>query len=184
MDKWLEKRIPLVGKRSLLFGVHQVIWHPITVLLAWVWLYKRLPSFKELICIIIHDWGYFFSENMDGIEGEKHPEYGARLAGRYLGKEYKDLILYHSRHYALTNDVFPSRLCWQDKYSIMFEPKWFYLFRARLSGEIKEYRKNSSVPFDKSDSEWFDCLRSELRALGIEKNPNAAPYQKKSYFDL
>lgn len=62
------------------------LWHPVTVLLAWWALYGR-PTWRELVCIIIHDWGYWHCPNMDGPEGELHPEYGAQLAGRWLGPE-------------------------------------------------------------------------------------------------
>ncbi|MCK5235828.1 MAG: hypothetical protein KAR06_02490, partial [Deltaproteobacteria bacterium] len=60
-----------VGTKSLLFGVHQFIWHPITVLIAWCKLYGW-PTWPELVCIIVHDWGYWGKPNMDGPEGEKH----------------------------------------------------------------------------------------------------------------
>lgn len=53
------------GTKSLLFGVHQFIWHPLTVLLAWIKLYGW-PAWEELVCIIIHDWGYWGKSNMDG----------------------------------------------------------------------------------------------------------------------
>jgi hypothetical protein len=57
-----------VGQRSLLYGVHQFLWHPITVLIAWWVLFGR-PTWRELVCIIIHDWGYWNCPNMDGPEG-------------------------------------------------------------------------------------------------------------------
>ena len=68
------------GTKSLLFGVHQFIWHPVTVLIAWIWLYKRFPSWRELICMFVHDWGYWGKTNMDDEDGEKHPELGANIA--------------------------------------------------------------------------------------------------------
>lgn len=165
----LEKLLP-VGRRSLLWGVHQFLWHPITVARAWIALYGRWPTWREAVCIVIHDWGYWFTSNMDGEEGERHPEFGARIAGRLFGRKYHDLVLYHSRHYVKRENerrtrwaelknaclaaigktsirmepamVKPSPLCWADKLSICYDPPWFYLLRARLSGEIKEYRQN------------------------------------------
>ena len=41
-----------VGTKSLLFGVHQLLWHPLTVWLGWIKLYKKPPSFKEAVCIL------------------------------------------------------------------------------------------------------------------------------------
>ena len=32
-----------VGTRSLLYGVHHIIWHPITVLIAW-WILYGAPT--------------------------------------------------------------------------------------------------------------------------------------------
>jgi hypothetical protein len=99
------------GTKSLLFGVHQFFWHPATVLIAWIGLYGW-PSWKEVICIIVHDWGYWGSPNMDSEEGECHPEIGARIAGTLFGRDYYDLCLLHSRHYARKVNREPSRLCW------------------------------------------------------------------------
>ncbi len=168
-----------VGTKSILFGVHQFIWHPVTVLIAWVKLFGW-PNWKELICIIIHDWGYWGSPNMDGQEGERHPEFAARLAGRWLGWEYRDLCLYHSRHYARNARVKPSRLCWADKLSILYEPAWLYLLRARLSGELKEYRKLASdagfIPLHESDRVWFAWIRNRLSTLGREMRGDVVPY--------
>lgn len=160
------------GSKSLLFGVHQFIWHPATVLIAWIRLYGR-PNWKEVICIIVHDWGYWGSPNMDGEEGECHPEIGARIAGALFGREYYDLCLLHSRHYARKVNREPSRLCWADKMSIIHDPWWFYLLRACLSGEIKEYRhiaaESGFVPLSSSNREWFKCMREHFRTLGESK---------------
>lgn len=83
----------------MLWGVHQFLWHRITVLVAW-WSLYGAPNCREAICIFIHDWGYWTCENMDGEEGERHPEFGAKLAGWLFGQKYHDLVLLHSRHYA------------------------------------------------------------------------------------
>lgn len=166
-----------VGTKSLLFGVHQFIWHPITVYLAWCKLYGR-PNMKETICILIHDWGYWSKPNMDGEEGEQHPELGASIARKFLGVQYYKLCLYHSRHYARNSNEQPSRLCWADKLSIIYEPSWFYLFRAKLSGELIEYRKTSTTagftPLTKTDKEWFDELQQQFIKLGNEQKNSVA----------
>ncbi len=161
-----------VGTRSLFFGVHQVFWHPLTVLLAWQYLYGW-PSWKEFICIVIHDWGYWGRPNMDGLEGERHPEYGARIAGKLFGTEYYYLCLLHSRHYAKNTNREPSRLCWADKLSIRYDPWWFYLLRAWGSGELKEYRlraaKAGAVPLNVSNRKWFHTIREVLARQGLER---------------
>jgi len=76
-----------VGTKSLLWGVHQFAFHPVTVLLAWRELYGTWPNWKEMVCIIIHDWGYWGSPNMDGEEGEMHPIFAADLASDYLDQD-------------------------------------------------------------------------------------------------
>jgi len=161
-----------VGTRSLLIGVHQFIWHPITVYMAWKWLYGR-PSFKELICIIIHDWGYWGSPDMDGKVGSNHPEKAALMANKWFGCEYFYLCLYHSRNYAKRHLVKPSKLCYADKLSIMYELKWFYLLRAKLSGELKLYRYESAdlgqLSLEKSDEEWFDWIQPWYAEIGARQ---------------
>lgn len=151
-----------VGTKSLLIGVHQIILHPIVVLIAWIYLY-HLPSWKEVVCIIIHDWGYWQMPNMDGAEGEKHPELGASIAKKLFGQEYYELCLYHSRHYAKKAGKKPSKLCWADKLSIKYEPWWFYLPRAYITGELKEYRLKSpndgGTPLPTSNREWYKSGR-------------------------
>jgi hypothetical protein len=171
------KGFPL-GLRSLLFGVHQFIWHPWTVYRAWRQLYGK-PDWREVVCIIIHDWGYWNSPNMDGPEGQRHPECGARIARWLFGDEYGDLVLYHSRHYARLMGQPPSKLCWADKLSILYEPKWFYLLRAKLTGEIHEYRLNGEKEFglDRPHGEWFDWIKGELQKLEIVQKGDAIPYQ-------
>jgi hypothetical protein len=122
-----------IGTKSLLFGVHNIIWHPITVIIAWIKLYHKFPSFKELICILIHDIGYFGCANMDGQEGQAHPEAAAKIVKKW-GAYYYELCLYHSRHYAHAAGAEPSKLCWADKLSIAYDPYLFYITRPFVRG--------------------------------------------------
>ena len=84
-----------VGTKSLLFGVHQFLWHPVTVILAWRKLYGW-PSARETVCILVHDGGYWKAADMDGEWGMNHPELGAKIAGSLFGDTYYDLVLLHS----------------------------------------------------------------------------------------
>jgi len=158
-----------VGTRSLLFGVHHFLIHPIFVFLAWVKLYGT-PSWREVICIIIHDWGYFGKVNIDGIEGETHPELGANIAQKLFGEDYAKLCLYHSRHYAKKYGAVPSKLCWADKFSISYELWWFYLLRAHLGGEIAGYREYSNrkegISYVVGDREWFVLTQKRMMEIG------------------
>lgn len=168
-----------LGTKSILFGVHQILIHSIVVWLAWIKLYG-LPSFKELICIIIHDWGYYGKDNIDGPEGKRHPELGAKIAGKLFGKEYYDLCLYHSRFYANRDNVNPSKLCWADKYSIKLEPYYFYVCRAIITGEMKEFRE---VYFSKdlSNKEWFQLGQELMSSEALEKSK---AYNSSSFAEL
>lgn len=176
------------GTKSILFGVHQFLWHPFTVWLAWIYLNRTFPTWRECVCIVIHDWGYWGKENMDDEKGETHPELGARIAHRLFDSSdeklnegaYGCLCLYHSRHYARKDDSEPSQLCWADKYSIHFEPWWFYLPRAWLSGELQEYRtiadKAGLVPKEKTHREWYALIQAKLKVLGKAKRGEAIAY--------
>jgi hypothetical protein len=155
-----------IGTKSLLFGIHQIFWHPFVVCRAWLYLYGR-PSFKELICIFIHDWGYFGKPNLDGErmdEGKYHPALGAKIAGMLFSHKEYLLCAGHSRSYAKLVHVDISKLCWADKLSFAFEPCWFYLLRARLSGELKEIRSNPEYGLtpDICDKDWFHISKQKI----------------------
>lgn len=167
------------GTKSLLFGVHQFVWHSITVLLAWHKLYGW-PNWKEFVCIIIHDWGYWFCENMDDGEGKTHPFWGALKAGGWFGGRYYSLCLRHSRHLAKHLNQQPSKLCWADKLSIKYEPWWLYLPRAWLSGELQEYRKAANragfLSIDKTHREWFEWVKKVMVESGLKEQGNMYLY--------
>ena len=180
-----------VGTKSLLFGVHQFLWHPITVLIAWIELYG-FPEWRELVCIVIHDWGYWGSPNMDGEEGEEHPRWAAKWAHFNLDEfkgsfvphnvdnffKYYNLCVYHSRHYAKRVGVEPSKLCWADKLSIKYDPWWFYLTRAWMSGELFEYRKlHAGMGEDfKTHKEWYDWASGRAIEMGMHMDSNGISF--------
>lgn len=173
-----------IGTKSLLFGVHQFIIHPLVVGRAWRALYGRRPNLQEWIAIVVHDWGYWGMPNMDGPEGRRHPERSAVIAFRiataawrlkhlfnprlrdepgadvFYGLTCCLLVLLHSRETAKAMGMQPSKLCWPDKYSVCFEWTWFYLLRARLSGEIHEFKANAveagKVSPKASAGDWFE----------------------------
>lgn len=162
-----------IGTKSLLFGVHQFLWHPVTVWLAWTRLYGR-PDWRTCICIAIHDLGYWGSPDMDGAKGKGHPMIGALIARKLFGPKYYWLCLLHSRSMALKLGEKPSRLCWADKFSMIYDPSAFYLLRARLSGEIKEYRRNAAdsdfMPELATDEVWHRKLVAHLNKMAEEKS--------------
>lgn len=169
---------PSVGTRSVLYGSHQFIWHPFTVWLSWVKLYRRFPNRWENLAILLHDTpGYWGSASMDGPnDGQQHPARSARVAksvARFLGARESEaayvetLILGHSRSFCAQESRKISELCAPDKYSILYDPTWLYWLRATLSREIVEYRRNEEQKLGKpiaSTWEWLRAYRESVRA--------------------
>lgn len=157
-----------VGTKSVLFGVHQFIWHPVTVLLAWLELYGR-PTWKEFLAIIIHDWGYWGLSDMDGAEGKAHPLRMSEFAWVLGGTRTQREVLYHSREMSRFFGGEPSKLAYADKLSLRFDPWWLYLPRASLSGELKEYRARANVSGFcsgwMSNRYWYGVLKQHYLAF-------------------
>lgn len=154
-----------VGTKSLLFGAH---WppHVAATALAWRWLYGRWPTWREAVAIAVHDVGYLGCREMDGEDGVRHPELGARIAGALLGREYADLVRGHSKGYAELAGVPLSRLYAADKLAIAFEPAWLYLRRTRATGELAQYRTqnrgHARKDTDAPDEVWFRVVRARM----------------------
>lgn len=165
-----------------------MFWHPLTVAFAWRRLYGKWPNRYEWCAIFCHDLGYWGCPNMDGREGREHPVKGAKLAGnlaRWVNKifgphwfdkasghnsvnhhqiETAMLSLGHSREYAKLSKFPPSKLCWADKFCCFYDPTWFYLLRAHLSGEIYEFRRNAigHIPDTFTFREWYVWYRLKI----------------------
>lgn len=165
-----------IGTKSILYGAHQFIIHPLLVFVAWWKLYGCPLDPRLWVAFIIHDWGYWGSSDMDGSEGEHHPAFAAYFMGKVFGAEWRDFCLYHSRFNAVRDGKPFSRLCVADKLSIALELAWLYLPRVRISGEIKEYMalaksrtsagepKYASMKICCTDEErWFADVQEYLR---------------------
>lgn len=80
-----------VGTKSVLFGAHCFLLHPIFVALGWIKLYGFPLDPRIWIAFFVHDLGYWGKPNMDGTEGETHVELGAKIMSifdyRFLVKE-------------------------------------------------------------------------------------------------
>jgi hypothetical protein len=154
-----------VGTRSVLFGYHCFPLHGWFVLWGWFSLHRfrrvhigdeklmgiyRRPlkvsilSPKLWLSAFVHDIGYWGKPNMDGPEGETHPEVGAAFMREHYGNAWGDFCLYHSRFYAKRDGAQPSALCMADKVAFLKYPDWLIIALVRLSGEGKEYMANHS----------------------------------------
>jgi hypothetical protein len=158
-----------IGTKSILFGVHQFVWHPLTVAAAFVKVHRRLPTWWESVGIVCHDLGYWGCTDMDGPSGENHPRAGAALAAKICGVFSKTrafdvyfFCLYHSSTFAGLHCAKVSNLYLPDKVCILLDPKWFYLLRARLSGELDEYVSRESLKRKRTftDEEWLEMYRA------------------------
>jgi len=168
-----------VGTKSILWGVHQFLWHPLTVARAWRSLHGKWPSLNQWISIFVHDLGYWGCPNMDGTEGKEHPLAGAEMAWRwvYIANRLRgrtvnqcwhyadtsfDFALGHSTHYAKARlDGKVSTLYLADKASILFDPPWFYLLRGWLSGEVAEYVTNEDPSLTRR--QWLTNYRNRIK---------------------
>jgi hypothetical protein len=128
-----------LGTKSLLFGAHRILLHPIFVAAAWSKLYGPPLDPRLWIAFFVHDLGYFGKPNLDGQEGKTHPELGAKIMRRLFGSKWHDLCLYHSRSAARQYGVQPSLLSHADKLSTLLAPRWLYLRQIQATGEVDEY---------------------------------------------
>jgi hypothetical protein len=161
-----------VGTKSLLFGVHQFLWHPLVVARAWRHLHGKWPTIDEWIAIIVHDWGYWGCRDMDGPCGIQHPAVGARIAhgvvffysrDKRRARKAEHLVLGHSSGFIRLPQArgHISKLCAPDKFSICYEPWWWYSLRAKLTGELPEYVSNG--PAGLTPRQWFRWIQAKYK---------------------
>jgi hypothetical protein len=143
------------GTKSLLFGYHQFLLHPLMVAVAWWKLYGFPLDPRLWFSFFLHDIGYFGKPNMDGVEGKHHPFVGAHVMHflfdrvttsadmelKYDDRWYK-FCLYHSRSIANVCFAPVSELCYADKLAFLLYPTWLMKTLYWLTGEGKEYMAN------------------------------------------
>jgi len=168
-----------VGTKSILFGDHQFLIHPLFVARAW-WRLFGFPRDPRLwVCFFVHDLGYWGKPNMDGEEGSTHPELGAQIAHWLFdlvkrpefscpGDEplfWHDFCLYHSRFFAKRDGHPVSRLALADKLALVMTPCWLFLFLARLCGSLPEYVALSREKGEATGNlgEWHKKLQEGMR---------------------
>lgn len=160
-----------IGTRTVLFGVHQFAIHPWFVALGWWKLYGFPWDVRLWLAFFLHDLGYIGKPNLDGPEGEEHPEWAARVMKRFFGDQWADLCRYHSRFLAKRDGKPYSRLCAADKFAIAICPGWIYLPLARLTGELGEYMKGKGARTpagERSSRTWYRDVQRYCRAWAIE----------------
>jgi hypothetical protein len=128
-----------VGTKSVLFGAHSFILHPIIVFLAYWQLYGFPWDPRLCLACVAHDLGYFGMDLVEGARSEEHVELGGRIMDRLCGRPWGDFVRRHSRSWCELQDHPYSRLCVADKLAFVITPAWLYLPMARASGELSEY---------------------------------------------
>ena len=180
----LDEAIMTIGTKSVLFGAHQFLLHPIMVAIAWARLFGPPLDPRLWFAFFLHDIGYIGCTDMDGASGERHPERGARLMRALFGDKWGEFTLLHSRSYAKACGQPVSQLCLADKLATAITPAWLYLPLACLTGEIGEYMRNTSTQHDDHFCStigartgdvgvWFEELR-DFNHLWIERSRKAA----------
>lgn len=157
-----------IGTKSLLFGNHQFLVHPIFVALSWWFLFGFPRDIRLWIAFLVHDWGYWGKLTMDGADGDNHPELGARIMARLFGKSWGDFAGGHSRSYASKNQIPISPLCIADKFAMFLTPAWCIFPWGMWTGEIQEYLANSraghkyssQAPFVDDPVKWWGRVQA------------------------
>lgn len=174
-------KIP-VGTRSLLWGSHQFLLHPILVAIAWRRIYGSWPGKLPIwLAIVVHDWGYWGLGDMDGDDGKRHPYEGATLVSRLFDYGYEAgwfrFTAGHSRYYAAMCGFEPSTLMRADKYATVLCPLPLYVLLVLLSGEWREYvdyhhRKTGSP---RTFRGWLTSMRRDWACYGPDTD--GPPYK-------
>jgi hypothetical protein len=137
-----------IGTKSLLFGAHQFLLHPLTVLWGWKNLFGWPKDFRIYVGILIHDWGYWGMDSMDDAKGEEHPLWAARFMGNTFGSDWWIFVYYHSRFLAKRDHHVISPLCLADKISFIYVPSWLYLFMTDMTGETRVYMAKAHTKYE------------------------------------
>lgn len=155
-----------IGTRSVLFGAHQFLIHPVFVAIAWTRLYGFPWKIQLWAAFFCHDFGYLGKPNMDGPEGETHPILGARIMARLFGDTWGEFTVLHSRYFARRLHKRYSQLCVADKYAIVCTPWFIYLPMVWASGELAEYmggEKYRDRPYPKTPRAWWRAVQRDMR---------------------
>jgi hypothetical protein len=113
----------------------------------------KTPTKEEFLALLDDGWEYVIGWRA----GDGDVVY--KLKRQVRNTKWHDFALYHSRRYARIDEAQTSKLCAADKLAVCFDPYWFYMLRATLSGEIKEYLKDYGM---ESKFDWFYIYRADV----------------------
>lgn len=90
-----------IGTRSVIYGAHCLLIHPWFVALAWWQLYGFPWDPRLWFAFFLHDLGYWGKPNMDGDEGETHPELGASIMGWLFDRRTPEYMEWYTTQYGV-----------------------------------------------------------------------------------
>jgi hypothetical protein len=128
-----------VGTKSILFGAHSFLIHPLALFEAWRRLYGFPWDPRLWVAFVVHDLGYFARASMEGAGSEVHVKLGGKIMETLFGRRWGDLCRRHSREWCVRYGQPYSCLCVADKLAFVITPAWLYLPMARVTGELAEY---------------------------------------------
>lgn len=127
-----------IGTKSVLYGAHCFFLHPIFVAAAWIKLYGWPWDPRIWIAFFVHDLGYWGKPNMDGVEGEKHVELGAKIMHWFDGyhRSYRFCGLFEKDAFVVENPDWDFSGVYADRYAFskkVRSTKWrdFSMFHSR-----------------------------------------------------
>jgi hypothetical protein len=162
-----------LGTRSLLFGLHQFLLHPLLVLVSFFIVHRRHPSLAETVAILVHDLGYFGAEGIDCRGGEDHPYLGARICRFFFGRKGYDLVIGHNDDTAKAEDIPLSSLYAADKFFYVLVPVWLHSLLGRLSGEYMEIEESPDREWN--PAKYKECMKRRFLVGEISVAGNRTP---------
>ena len=157
------------GTKSLLFGAHCMLVHPVMVAVAWARLYGFPLDPRVWLAFVLHDIGYWGKPNMDGKEGKTHVELGARIMHRLFDR-------------------------WETK-SANYASNWFKLHDFTRAEELDGWMVSDiqetafgymSVIYVRRKTRWLNFMRYHSRSIANAENakPSRLCYADKLAFAI
>ena len=121
------------GTISVLYGCHSPF-HSFLVLIAWIKLYRKIPKFWQVVCILLHDIGHWGLNYLDNLEEKKiHWQKGARIAERMFGEKGWYFVASHCSYSGCNI----GKLKKADKYSWYIAPKWWLFLNTLAEPKLR-----------------------------------------------
>lgn len=143
------------GTISVLYGTHSII-HIYYVIRSWIILYKKWPSFSELICIILHDVGHIGKNYLSNYDKKKeHWRLGAYIAFILFGFDKYYLLKGHCP--SQSGHHINKKLFKADKYSWYIAHRWFHYWYC-----ISEPKITKGRPYKQCVDKFYAIVKDSI----------------------